>query len=201
MRLLDAHAKTRVTMRVHIGRKYDAYVFEGRATPWTRAKWKPIAAVLEDIFGEPAKTSVRTGEKLGKLSWKDHAKWVTSATSFSHAEFWSPSWTDFSRTGEPPDAFLQLSNVRSFGRSPRNGTRCFTLLAVARDSERHQHLEGAVTALTSLLDAVRVSHRTAPWARPDIIGFSNSLQDLISTTEFDEHLGLSKAWVHQLVGR
>lgn len=176
------------TMRVQINRKYDAYIFEGRTTPWTKTKWKPVAAALEPLFGEPAKTSVRTGEKLGKLSWRDHAKWTTSAATFSHAEFWSPSWTDFSRTGRPPDAFLQLFNT------PRNDTRCITLLAVARDSERHQHLEDAVTKLTSLLDVVRVSHRTTAWARAFLGGFSDSLQDLLSITDFDEHLRLSKSW-------
>lgn len=174
-----------MVMKLQISRKYDAWIFEADARPWEPATWKRVAGVLAGIFDGEVKTAVRTGAKLGKLGWNDHAKWTTRAANFSHAEFWSPSWNDFGRTGRPPDAFLQFVNEEG---------RSFTLLAVALDPG-DQSL--AARQLAAVLKASRVMHKKTAWARKEGVAFTNSLQDFLSTTERDEKHGglrLTATW-------
>jgi hypothetical protein len=183
-------------MALNVRRKYDAHLVLGAARPWKPAVWKKLAAALEPVFGAPVKTAVRTNQKLGRLGWADGAKW-TAAQGFTYGEVWSPSWTDFARSGQPPDAFLHFLDPRIFGTKHTDGVASYVLFAVAVDGPVHAAVKGSVEGFLEALEPVKRFTARRAWARnAGGGGFDDSLQDLLLTVECDENgrLRLPAAW-------
>lgn len=175
-------------MSFDIKRKYDVHLIVGSVAPWTTAGWREVAACLDPIFGGSAKTAVRTGRPLGRLGWRDSAKWTGGARAkFHYAELWSPSWTECERRDRPPDAFLKVSNPAW---SAIKGVVSLTLFACALDCEVHAAAAAAAHELITVLGAVSSLNTRRPWARD--LGdscFGESIQDLLRSLECDERTG------------
>jgi hypothetical protein len=174
-------------MALNVRRAYDVQLVLGRERPWKPAVWKKIAASLDPVFGAPAKTSVSTNQKLGKLGWANH-KW-TAADRFAYLHAWSPSRADFARTGQPPNAFLHVKDPRSFGEGD-DEVASWVLLAVAVDAEVRGAAEECVPAFVKTLDPVEHYVARRAWARR--VGrdsFDDSLQDFLLTLERNEETG------------
>jgi len=176
-------------MTLDIRRRYDAHLVLGAARPWKPTVWKKVEAALAPVFGAPAKTAVRTNHKLGRLGWADGARW-TAPRGFESGDIWLPSWTDFARSGQPPDAFLHLLDPRAFGVKHTDGVASYVLLAVAVGSPVHAAAEGALAAFLEALDPVQCFTARRAWARSvGGGGFDDSLQDLLPTLERNERTG------------
>lgn len=171
-------------MKLNVGRKYEAHLVLAAVRPWRPTVWKRVAPALAPAFGAPAKTAVRTNQKLGKLGFADAARW-TGAKDFRHLEMWSPSWNDFARTGQPPDAFLFITDPKNFGVKHTDGVASYVLLAVAADAPGRADIAAFVRAL----DPVHHFVARRAWARMCGDGFEDSLQDFVPTLEPDERTG------------
>ena len=151
--------------------------------------WKKVAGALEPVFGAPAKAAVRTNQKLGRLGWAHGAKW-TAAKGFQYGDVWSPSWTDFARRGQPPDAFLHFLDPRIFGTKHTDGVASYVLLAVAVDGPVHAAAKGSTKAFLAALEPAGCFTARRAWARnTGGGGFDDSLQDLLLTLECDDETG------------
>jgi hypothetical protein len=53
-------------MELDVRRTYDAHLVFGGRRPWKPTVWNKVAACLDPVFGAPAKTAVRTNQKLGR---------------------------------------------------------------------------------------------------------------------------------------
>jgi len=171
-------------MKVHVRREYNAQLILSAVRPWKPTAWRRIAAALDPVFGAPAKTTLRTNQKLGRLSWDHWQKW-TRAKNFDYLDAWSPPLSVFERTGQPPDAFLHIINPQFGAEKPVEGVVSYVLLAIAVEVERRE-----TPAFLAALDPVKRFTRRCAWGR-DLGGgaFEPLLQYFLLTLERNKKTG------------
>lgn len=176
-------------MTFDFGRQYDAHLFVGDVAPWSRRVWAEASRALTPIFDGPTKSAVRTGKKLGRLGWRDAAKWTGgSQRAFEYAEIWSPSWNECERTETPPDAFLNLHNPLWSG---VKGVVSVSVLACAVDSEVHAYTATAARELARVLDATTHLAKRLAWGGSEHGGsiYSLNIQYVAVSLETDSRTG------------
>lgn len=183
-------------MAFHSG-TYDVWllVTEGPA-PWMRTEWPKLARRLDPVvaFAEPP-AAVRTYQygngsrpdpKFGKLGWdaRSHALWALDAKAdrtLLNVELWAPGWTRCVKRGRAPDVFFALQNPRCvWTKSPFSAA---VVLAVARTLGDDARAEAAraVKCIAGDLRTVLRVHRRCPWGRSEYGGFTDAINDLLST--------------------
>ncbi len=191
-------------------RDYDLYVVLGAPDSpemWQWENWSQITKELEPFVSIGRdKTAIRTtqfvkdGKKpvsFGQISWneKGHQKWthgspttieISKTWTFLQTELWSPAWTICDR--EPPDIFFTFRNEAFWPRRiplKLNQTIIFAVSTSLGDgvlSDAHKW----ILQLSANLHSPLAAHQKRTWGKAfgNSGGFSNSIQDMITTGLF-----------------
>ena len=175
---------------------------------WELPQWENLAQQLQELVSSPrGKAAVRStqydaaGKRLsfGRLGWdeKSQQKWAlpdgkTGQTGqagrrFVHAEAWAPSWTICERENLAPDFFFSMVNeclLLARDTPLRFNQRILCALATDCGPEKIQALRTILHALAANLQAPVFAQQTRPWGLPWGSGFSDALQDILSTSLF-----------------
>ena len=193
-------------------KNYDLYVVLGAPDStevWQWENWNKITKELEPFVSiGRGKTAIRTtqfvkdGRKtvsFGQIGWneKGHQKWThgspttieTSKTwTFLQMELWSPAWTICDREHCLPDIFVAFRNEAFWPRKiplKFNQTIIFAVSTALGDdvlSNAHKW----ILQLSADLHSPLAAHQKRTWGKAfgNLGGFSNSIQDMITTGLF-----------------